>query len=254
MGKHLNTKLGKALYLNGHAQLRQYVPKTARATAIGVKKMLQQYRMVYVKPNIGAGGHGVIRAEVIQQRGRAGYRYKLATRICEFATFEAFYKSLRRAFGTKIYLVQQGIHMLTSDNRPFDIRVMIQKNNKGTWEHTGSIGRIAHPKRIVTNSHFGGTVKTVRALLNPYMGAPKSAGMDQRLSKLGLDVARYMEKGYPRVKELGLDVGIDGHHKAWIFEVNTRPDPFLFNRFRNPSIFKRVLRLAQLHGRYRKRR
>jgi hypothetical protein len=251
MNKRYNTKLGKAAYLNEHEQLRHYVPQTERATPSGVKRMLEQYRMVYVKPNLGNGGNGVIKAETVDQKEGSSYRYKLGTRVYEFATFDAFYQSLSRSFGKKNYLVQQGIPMLTSDGRPFDIRVMVQKNNQGIWEHTGSIGRIAHPKRIVTNCHFGGGAKTVKALLNSYMGSKKSAIYDRKLGELGRNVANYMEKGYPRVKELGLDVGIDNRHKLWIFEVNTKPDPLLFKRLHNPVVFKRIRQLSRLHGKYR---
>jgi hypothetical protein len=251
MGKHFNTKLGKAFYLKGDAQLRKYVPITVRATANEVKSLLQQYHMVYVKPNLGSGGHGVIKAEIVDRANQTGFRYKLGTRVYEFATFDAFYQSLSRAIRGKRYLVQRGIRMLTSKGRPFDIRVMVQQNEDGKWEHTGSIGRIAHPKRIVTNCHFGGDAKTVRALLRPHMGAKRSAGHDRKLRRLGLAVANYMKKGYPRVKELGLDVGIDSKHRLWIFEVNTRPDPYLFKRLHNPVVFNRILKLARFHGRYR---
>ncbi|MBP1990481.1 YheC/YheD family protein [Paenibacillus eucommiae] len=250
MGRFPNTKLRKAMYLSEDSELRQYNPQTELAMPETVLSMLKQYRMVYVKPNLGTGGHGVIKAEQIKIGGTTKYRYKLDMRTYTFTSYEEFYRSLSRHFGPKVYLVQQGIKMLTSGGKPFDLRVMIQKNERGRWEHTGSIGRIAHPRRIVTNYHSGGTPQLIEKLLRPYMGTKGSAAYNRRLGRLGLQVARYMQKGYPNIKDIGLDIGIDKSKKPWIFEVNTRPNPIIFRSLNQPAVYKRIKRLTRLHGEY----
>ncbi len=254
MIKYANTKLGKTFHLKGNEELIIYIPRTEIASRENVHDMLRQFGMVYVKPNLGTGGHGVMKAERIKGGSRDGYRYKLGLRTYAFSTFDAFYSSLSKNFGGRRYLVQQGIRMLTYKQRPFDIRIMVQKNSDRVWEHTGTIGRLAHPKRAVTNYHSGGTPLSIDKLLKPHAADKRRGELAKKLGALGLQVAAHMQSGYPGVKELGVDVGMDKALKPWIFEVNTRPDPFIFKKLNRPEVYRRILQLTKLNGRFRFKR
>lgn len=141
--------------------------------------------------------------------------------------------------------------MLKYNKRPFDIRVMVQKNERGVWEHTGTIGRVAHPKRIVTNYHNGGIPFSLSTLLHRRLSSKEIAKLHRQLAELGVSVASRIGKELPRVKEVGIDIGLDREYKPWIFEVNTRPDPLIFAKLGNPRLFRRMLRLTPKHGRFR---
>jgi hypothetical protein len=212
--------------------------------------MLDRYGMVYVKPSLGTGGHGVMRAEIVEREGHTSYRYKLDKRRYQYADYEEFYRSMSRKFGNRTYLVQKGIRMLRYKRRPFDIRVMVQKNERGTWEHTGTIGRLAHPERVVTNYHSGGTPLPLDRLLKPHCSAGERATVLRELSGLGVTIAKRLQLAFPRVKEIGVDFGLDRSRTPWIFEVNTRPDPYIFLKLGRPSTYRKIIRLAHLHGRY----
>ncbi|MBP1157284.1 hypothetical protein JOE45_003878 [Paenibacillus sp. PvR098] len=208
--------------------------------------------MVYIKPNRGTGGKGIVKAEMFQSGAKRIYRYKLDTSQRNFSSFDPFFHSLRRVFGKKTYLIQKGIRMLRYKGRPFDVRIMVQKNERGHWEHTGTIGRLAHPNRIVTNYHSGGTPLALRILLSPHLRGPQRKQLENRLSLMGMVVAKHMQSGFPRIKEIGLDVGMDRHKTPWIFEVNSQPDPFIFLKLNKPSVFRRIFKLTRLHGRFRR--
>ena len=152
--KAIYSKLIKTRVTLRNAKLRQHVPITHPFHRNRLSDMLARYGMLYVKPDKGSLGIGVIRVE---KRGDA-YRYQSGVQVYRFPTFEKLYQSLRRRIGTKRYLIQKGIYMLSLKGNPFDFRVMIQRNLSGRWECTGTAARVAHPQKAVTNGSQGGTI------------------------------------------------------------------------------------------------
>jgi hypothetical protein len=94
---------------------------------------------------------------------------------------------------------------------------MVQKNPKGEWETTGVIGRTANPKKIVTNVCQGGNSVPVEVLLSNHV--PNVNEFIQQLRGLGTHTVRQLNKSFPRIKEIGLDVDLH----PWILEPNPRP-------------------------------
>ncbi|GGE00664.1 hypothetical protein GCM10010911_69480 [Paenibacillus nasutitermitis] len=210
--------------------------------------MLNDYRMVYVKPELGTFGNGVIRVE--NQDGH--YTFQLGTRLRAFTSFEAMATALQAsAIKSRSYLIQRGIHLLKHRKRRFDIRVMVQKNARNDWESTGIIGRLGHPSKIVTNYHSGGTPMTLERLMQTHLTASRISSLNSRLRKLGVSAAKQLQLDYPRLKEIGVDVAIDQSFKPWILEVNTLPDPFLFRKLPDKRVFRKIYRYALLYGRFR---
>src|SRR6478609_391275 len=107
---------------------------------------------------------------------------------------------------------------------------MVQQSLVRKWETTGVIGRVAHPAKIVTNFHNGGTLKSVDTLLKKYLPPAERKGYVQRLQVMGVQVAKAINTRYRGVKEIGVDVAIDKDLQPWILEVNTSPDPYIFRR------------------------
>ena len=150
--KHLTNKWLKTKAIVRDAKVRGWVPDTRLMNLPSLRAMLRRYGMVYVKPVSGTYGRGVMRVEA----GKGAYAYQVEQTKRRFATIEALYRSIVRHKRKRPYLVQRGIRLLKYKGRRFDIRVMVQRNLKGRWETTGIIGRVAHPRKIVTNFHSGG--------------------------------------------------------------------------------------------------
>lgn len=249
--QRVHSKWAKTDVLLADPILREHVPSTRSFNRSTVEQMLLQYEMIYVKPVYGTYGNGVIRIE--RHNGAAHpYYFQSGEHKYSFTSFDEMYRKLLLVKKRKAYLAQQGIHLLEYTGRRFDLRVMVQKNPRSQWETTGMIGRLAHPRKVVTNYHAGGTPMPVTLLLKDSISKEQLNYYLVKLSQLGEEVAKSLEQRFPRIKEIGVDVAIDQNHKPWILEVNTLPDPFLFKRLPNPAIFQRIYSYAVAYGRFRK--
>jgi len=242
----VSSKLAKTRIVLRSAELARHTPATRSYSARRLSAMLNRYRMVYVKPDRGSLGVGVIRVE----RGRRGYRYQSGTRVYAFTTFSALSRSLRARIGRRRYLIQKGIHVLRRGGRPFDFRIMIQKSPRRKWECTGSVGRLAHPRKIVSNGSQGGTIYPVSALLRPIAGKTRSARLLRTMQRMARLTAARFGRAYPAMNELGLDIAVDRRLKPWILEVNTHPDPCPFTKLRDRAPIRRIVRYGKAYGRH----
>ncbi|MFC5529601.1 YheC/YheD family protein [Cohnella yongneupensis] len=251
--QRVHSKKAKTDALLADPYLQEFVPDTRSFNEQTVREMLVKYGMIYVKPVKGTYGKGVIRVEY-----RAGeeepYFFQSGESKYRFDSFERMYSKLVSVKRDRAYLSQQGIHLLTYKKRRFDLRVMVQKNPANRWETTGMIGRLSHPRKIVTNYHSGGTPLPVESLLSPSLDSEQVQDLMEKLREHGVKVAGALERKFPRIKEIGVDVALDDKFKPWILEVNTLPDVYLFLKLPKRSVFRRMYAYAVAYGRYAARK
>lgn len=249
MSRFVYSKWKKTLAIIGNGTIKRHVPETKKMTRESLREMLNRYGMVYIKPENGTFGNGVMRVEA--KNGQ--YKYQSGTTIGTFKEYNDLYNDIVKATRGRSYLVQKGIYLLKHNGRRFDIRVMVQMNPNRRWESTGMVGRVAHPRKIVTNFHNGGTLKAVPDLLASHMPPEKRKLYMQQLSSLGVKVAKQLQSAYPGIREIGIDVAIDQELHPWILEINTCPDPFIFRILKDRSVFRKVMRYTRTWGRFRQK-
>ncbi|PZD96637.1 YheC/YheD family protein [Paenibacillus sambharensis] len=246
--QRVKSKLAKTKVLEQHCYIRDFIPLTRELSKVSLNEMLTQHSMVYIKPDIGSFGNGVMR---IEQQPDGLYRLQLQSDIYSYSSFDRLYEGIRKLAGHKKYLVQRGIELLRYNDRRFDLRVMVQKNPKGKWETTGIIGRLAHPAKAVTNYHSGGTPLSFEQLTQAILTDEERQALTQRLKLIGAAAASGLQSAYPRLKELGLDIAIDTDKRPWLLEVNTLPDPWLFRKHDDPAVFRKIYHYAAAYGRFK---
>ncbi|MDQ6421874.1 YheC/YheD family protein [Paenibacillus sp. LHD-117] len=245
--RRVRSKWAKTKVLLRSPRMHAYIPHTKRYGKESLYRMLQDYEMVYVKPISGTYGDGVIRVERLNDPAE-GYRYQIDTTSRTVSSFEALYQALQRYASRKGYIVQKGIDMLKHRNRRFDLRVMVQKNLNNKWETSGIIGRLAHPRKIITNYHSGGTLMALEKLMSDHQAAAETNALKANIRKLGVRIGKQLEAAYPGLKELGVDVALDTKFHPWILEVNTKPHPYVFNKLADKTMHRRVTRYAAAYG------
>ncbi|GMK41343.1 hypothetical protein PCCS19_43990 [Paenibacillus sp. CCS19] len=239
--RHVSSKWKKTAALLKDHFLSDFVPETVAMSKISLRTLLKKYGMVYIKPVVGTYGIGVMRVE----RTESGYQFQVEEQVRTFKNFGDMYASILKNTNKKKYLVQEGIHLLKHKGKRFDLRVMTQYAPNRRWETTGIIGRVAAKNKIVTNYHSGGKILTANRLLARHTGDVES--QLKSLSKLGEKAGKAMQKAFPGVYVIGIDVALDQSLRPWILEVNTSPDPYIFRKHPNKSVFKKIMRYADLY-------
>ncbi|SCW79175.1 YheC/D like ATP-grasp [Paenibacillus tianmuensis] len=243
---YANTKWGKYSYLKTDVRWKPYLPQTQRASRATVRSMLKRWGAVYLKPNNGTGGYGIMK---ITRAGNRRYTLRSGYATRTFQSFGSLYSAVSRQMARRGFLVQKAIPLLHYKKRPFDLRVMVQRNRQKGWDATGMVGRLARPRKIVTNYHNGGTPMSVDKLLSPHMHGKRRTGYVRELKNLGRGISEYMSAKYPKFHALGIDIAIDTKMKPWILEVNTKPDKSIFNALKNKTMYRRILSYARMQKR-----
>ncbi|WP_339318196.1 YheC/YheD family protein [Paenibacillus sp. FSL R10-2734] len=271
------SKWAKTKVILQNQSLSMYVPDTRKYDLNVLKEMLALYTMVYIKPDRGSFGFGVMRAEqrtVIlspsqqntemkdspnndekeQQEARILFILRYGKSAEVFFSSEKLHEALQKRILNRTYLIQKGIDLLRHQDRPFDLRVLTQKSPSGAWETTGMLGRVAAPQKIVTNYHSGGSILSVNTLLKNHMTPSEALSTINQLQSLGVQIAGQLESTYPRIKEIGLDIAMDQHKDMWLLEVNTLPSIVIFKLFPDKSIYRKIHRYAVAYGRVKARK
>lgn len=270
----MSSKWAKTKVILQNRQLAVFIPETRKYSLDHLTELLDVYGTVYIKPDRGTYGIGVMRAErrVVHlsasrqqaedapavedgepdKQEQVMYVLRYAKDAEVFQSASQLDAAILPKLNGRPYLVQQGIDLLKHNNRPFDLRVLTQKTPSGGWETTGMLGRVAAPQKVVTNYHNGGSIFSVEALFKEHMSPGEMTGMIQQLKSMGVRIGAQLETAYPGLKEIGLDVALDQHHDPWLLEVNTLPAIMVFKSFPDKSIYRRIRRYAIAYGRLKK--
>jgi len=206
--------------------LKSFLPESHALKNFQIlKSMCKKHRVVFLKPNTGSLGKGIIRIT----RTPEGYD-------CHATTLNGMVKhrfsrliKLFQAISGKIkrnrYQIQQGLNLITVDGRPVDFRALVQKNGNGEWVITSIVGRIASTNHYVSNLARGGMLSPVgRALAKSNLGSGQYAKYLSRLRRAALLLARGVEQHVAgHYGELGIDLAIDTSGKIWLLEINSKP-------------------------------
>lgn len=242
----IKSKWKKTKWLLKEPHLISYVPATVPFSKSNLASMLSSYSTVFFKPTNGSGGNKIIRIK----RKDGGYQKQYKAVKTTYSSQEKLYKELKRFAGKEDFLLQKGINLDKSNGKPFDIRVMVQKTNKGSWVSTGMFTKIGNPNKVATNYNQGGKIGYFHTTLAG-AGYDDSAikSIDNNLKQLGVSVGQNFDRHYKGFKELGLDVALDTKGRPWILEVNTRPQIYPVKGLKDKTLYNRILSYGKQYGR-----
>lgn len=209
------SKLHAHTLLSSHPELAACLPATEPFSVESLDRMLRLYGVVYLKPDGGSLGQGIIRARRLPG-GHCAYRFARAGggRV---RSPESLAARLHDKLESKPYLVQQGIRVATYGGRLFDVRVLVQKNASGQWRITRTYARVAGRGRVVSNICRGGTGLGMRQVV-------RRAAARRTMLRLGREIPPALEEALGRpLGELGIDLGVTPGGRVYVLEVNAKP-------------------------------
>jgi len=227
-----------------YPNLRDHLPDTKLYSTQAFIDMIEQYKVVFVKPDLGMQGKGVMKVTAVKDNG-GGYVIRTADRDYAYRNINNAAKRLSLLIGQQQYLVQQGIDLIQLSGKPVDFRALLHiRPGGGQWRFFGVMGKVAAPNRIVTNYSSGGRAIRLHQALG--ISIEESDEWEQRIKQLSGQIAKAMKKSFPRITELGLDLAIDHNKQIWLLEANTKPHYRLFRHHPNPNLFAKIASSARL--------
>ena len=234
---YLANKWKKGQVLANNPKLRPYIPETKLFNETNLNDLTEKYPIIFGKPIVGTGGSGIIKISKESEQFiiKTNVITKVATNKSEL------FKMLNTLMGERPYMIQQGIPLISIQNRPLDFRVLLLRP-KNKWELMGIMGKWAAKGKIVTNHSRGGAAITLDKALRYSVNATDQQIklMEQKLIQLGFEAAKTLNKSYHGVRELGMDVAIDDQLNTWILETNSRPNYHLFKSHKDKRLFGKI--------------
>ncbi|GAA0385648.1 YheC/YheD family protein [Paenibacillus motobuensis] len=229
-------------WLKKNRSTRSLVPDTKRMRSPRtLLDMLKQYRSLYLKPESGKAGKGIMLLKYNPDSPKAyqltiqGTRRKNVLYMTD--NMASMWRRIRAETVRVPYIMQQGIPLTSYMDRHFDLRLLVQKTGKGVWSVTGVGARLAGPHRITTHVPQGGSVEDPDKLLTPTFGSDMTTFLINRLKSSALLIAKQVERGCGHtLGEMSMDLGIDTDGKIWFFEANAKPMKFDEPHIRRKSL------------------
>jgi hypothetical protein len=220
-----------------------YLPETVLYDPKNAANLLIAHKLLYFKPCFGNKGLGVYRVEM-KESGEIhiGDHYILPKRIME--DISQFQEEIHSLIGSKPYIIQKGIDVQSLTGRTFDIRVLAQKNETGSWSITSAISRVAF-KGCFNTSIFEKMCTTREALL--YLFPPYTAQSILRfIYHISLRAAENLESDCSKhMGEMSIDLALDNDSRLWIIEINGMPQKNLYRDFQSHrTVYRRPLEYA----------
>ncbi|MFU1798017.1 YheC/YheD family protein [Paenibacillus azoreducens] len=181
---------------------------------------------IFLKPRGGSQGRGTLHIRKDPGSGALHIQGRdSANRPVEknFATENHALHWIREFTGQRGYIIQPFLHLYSRKGRSFDIRVLMQKNEKGLWMQTGIAVREGAAGSMTSNLHGGGKALPVLPYLSGQFGADQTERITGVLRQLSEMIPPILESHFGRLGELGIDFGIDTNGDIWLLEVNSKP-------------------------------
>jgi hypothetical protein len=214
--------------LSTYPHLRKHLPHTERLDGLEtLDRMLELHKTVYLKQARGYKAKGIIRAEKQEGAYQFTYRLKGVKTIGEREEAAAFIKELNEVKkGRNFYLVQQAVTVKKYQNRPYDFRVVLQKDKSKQWSCTGIIARFGKRESIATNFLLSGyALPCYEALKRVFRMSEREVFLKQQeIVNICLEVCGALDKAIGNYGDLGIDVMVDENKKVWILEINKTHD------------------------------
>lgn len=179
----------------------------------------------FLKPIAGSQGKRVVsivrsRNGEVRLTGRQGDNRPISTQ-CE--TEADALQRVERWIGDRAYLMQPMLQLHGPTGEPFDLRVLMQKDNSSRWTCTGIAARLGAPGSVTANLHGGGTSASAKEVLAEYFGERRCEVLLEDIGKSSYSIVARLEQTFGRFAEIGLDFGVDRNGKLWFLEANSKP-------------------------------
>jgi glutathione synthase/RimK-type ligase-like ATP-grasp enzyme len=209
--------------LSFQSPFTSHIPETTKYSLNNLNHMISRHPILFLKPIHGSQGRNIVRISTlntefqldISGRTEGPFQFNSLTRLLTFVD---------KQIANRSYIIQQGIPLLTYENRSLDFRVLCHSNPQESWQVTSTVARVTAQQQFVSNLSHGGEIINPVTALASYFDKDISLQLLTKLKKFAVELAIFLqEKIDGHFAEFGIDIGLDKQGKLWLIEINSKP-------------------------------
>lgn len=212
-----NEKYNIFKLVNRDKELARHQPHTKMATEKNILGMLSFHKRIIIKPNRGEVGKGIMKVEQTGQNKWCLF-YKEEQQWKKIFFQEKLPEKLLAAI-QQPYIVQEMIDLGTYENKRFDLRVSVQKNENRKWQVSAIFVKVAKEGHFLTNMGQGATACTLRQILkeHPSLSYEK---VKKDVQSFALKLAKHLAAYKTKMADFGFDIAITKQGIPYLIEAN----------------------------------
>jgi hypothetical protein len=223
LGQGLPSKWEIYKILSQGETLTPYIPPTEQALSSStILRTLMKKHQLILKPEKGSMGKGIIGLFLHQDYVEAIYKDANQLKKQKFTTRRDLKKWLDMIISNQPYLSQTYLPLHDADNRPFDIRILLQKNGHGAWIEQGRGIRLGLPEHLISNLGGGGETHSFESWTEK-MSFNQRQLLSDNIHTIINRLPGVLEKHFDPLFELGVDLGLTKDGAIWILDTNSKP-------------------------------
>jgi glutathione synthase/RimK-type ligase-like ATP-grasp enzyme len=229
--------------------LSPYMPPSQKViNSSEVVNALNKQKKIIIKPINGSQGYGIY---YLKKNDRTIHvktekNKKIISRI--FPNELKFLQWLQPLLNYRPYLLQPYLELSNPSSQPFDIRILLQKDEKGIWVERGKGIRIGNSGGILSNLSAGGSVVNFTEW-SANLSSNAKEYICSELNFILTTLPQILEQEILPLFELGVDIGLAKNGALWILDVNSKPGRKVVLKTQ-PDLQETLFLAPLLYGKY----
>lgn len=206
-------------------KFKEYLPETQEIKSEEIfNNFIKKYNRIILKPAGLSKGRGICFVHKIEN-GFSIYDYRNSEEPKFYILKnEEFHEYLLNNFIDKDYIMQPQLELAVINGAPFDIRIVMGKNEDKSWHCRGIECRLAGSKNKITNISRGGQALSINNAIRLSFGhSVDSNKVRDELISIAKEFCIFIDETGEHFAEFGLDFAIDSQMRYWFIEANVRP-------------------------------
>lgn len=223
LGQGLPSKWEIYNVLSQDEMLSPYIPSTEQAlSSSAILRTLMKKHQIILKPEKGSMGKGIIGLFLHRNYVEVVYKDANLLKRKQFTTRGDLKTWIDNVITSQPYLMQIYLPLHDEENRPFDIRILLQKDVHGKWFEQGRGIRLGTPDHLISNLGGGGETHSFESWTENMTFNQKQL-LSDNIHTIINRLPDVLEEQFNPLFEIGVDLGLTKDGAIWILDTNSKP-------------------------------